>query len=244
MTEAEIKAFYLGRQQEAQAMIDLLNAINRRQDATWAMPTSSNAEKALETAFHGTLEAPQSIPWADHEASTKAITNRFRGHVDKERHKRQTAEKALETAQSQITTLRTELDELKETHLRMCATLRECVQKHHLGLGGEHLDTLVVQRIEAQTAAIQEAQSIIAELMLLGSLELPYRRSAALLRAGEVNVHLQTFLPTAATPSASESKERKCPECQRSGPDIPFHLDTGLCARCHHRQQRKRHPSE
>lgn len=151
MTEAEIKAYYLGRLQEAQAMIDLLNAINRGQDVTWAMPTSSNAEKALETA------------------------------------------------QSQITTLRAKLDELKETHLRMCATLRECVQKHHLGLGGENLDTLVVQRIEAQTAAIQEAQSMIAELMLLGSLELPYRRSAALLRAEEVNAHLQTFLPSPQT---------------------------------------------
>jgi uncharacterized paraquat-inducible protein A len=96
----------------------------------------------------------------------------------------------------------------------------------------------------AMRSAIQEAQSIIAELMLIGSLELPYRRSAALLRAEEVNAHLQTFLPTAATPSASESKERKCPECQRSGPDIPFHLDTGLCARCHHRKQRKRRRSE
>ena len=65
----------------------------------------------------------------------------------------------------------------------------------------------------AMRSAIQEAQSIIAELMLLGSLELPYRRSAALLRAEEVNAHLQTFLPHAATPSASEPKERKCPEC-------------------------------
>ena len=162
-------------------------------------PKTDAAMQPIQTAFHGTLEAPQSIPWADHVASTKAITNRFRGHVNKERHKRQTAHKALETAQNQNTTLRAEFDELKETHLRMCATLRECVQKHHLGLGGEHLDTLVVQRIEAQTAAIQEAQSMIAELMLLGSLELPYRRSATLLRAEEVKAHLQTFLPPPQT---------------------------------------------
>lgn len=54
---------------------------------------------------------------------------------------------------------REELDELKETHLRMCATLRECVQKHNLGLGGENLDTLVVQRIEAMREAIKEAHA-------------------------------------------------------------------------------------
>ncbi len=45
MTEAEVKAYYLGRQREAETMIDLLSAINRGEDTTWAAPSSPN-EKA------------------------------------------------------------------------------------------------------------------------------------------------------------------------------------------------------
>lgn len=44
MTEAEVKAYYLGHQREAEAMIDLLSAINRGEDTTWAAPSSPNAE--------------------------------------------------------------------------------------------------------------------------------------------------------------------------------------------------------
>ena len=39
MTEAEVKAYYLGRQREAETMIDLLSAINRSEDTTWAVPS-------------------------------------------------------------------------------------------------------------------------------------------------------------------------------------------------------------
>lgn len=42
MTEAEVKAYYLGRQRESETMIDLLSAINRGEDTTWAAPSSPN----------------------------------------------------------------------------------------------------------------------------------------------------------------------------------------------------------
>lgn len=42
MTEAEVKAYNLGRQREAEAMIDLLSAINRGEDTTWAATSSPN----------------------------------------------------------------------------------------------------------------------------------------------------------------------------------------------------------
>lgn len=40
MTEAEVKAYNLGRQREAEAIIDLLSAINRGEDTSWAAPSS------------------------------------------------------------------------------------------------------------------------------------------------------------------------------------------------------------
>lgn len=42
MTEAEVKAYCLGRQREAETMIDLLSIINRGGDTRWAAPSSPN----------------------------------------------------------------------------------------------------------------------------------------------------------------------------------------------------------
>lgn len=52
MTEAEVKAYYLGRQREAETMIDLLSAINRGEDTAWAAPSSPNIQRS-ETPARG-----------------------------------------------------------------------------------------------------------------------------------------------------------------------------------------------
>lgn len=41
-SESDVRAYCLGRWREAEAMIDLLSAINRGDDVTWAAPSSSN----------------------------------------------------------------------------------------------------------------------------------------------------------------------------------------------------------
>lgn len=42
MTEAEVSAYYLGRQREAEAMIDLLSDLYRGKDVTWAAPAKKS----------------------------------------------------------------------------------------------------------------------------------------------------------------------------------------------------------
>jgi hypothetical protein len=64
-----------------------------------------------------------------------------------------------------------DVDELKQRHTEICTRLQECVQKHQIGLGGEKIDQLVCDHIEAQASqieamleAIQEAHKIIEVL--------------------------------------------------------------------------------
>lgn len=47
---------------------------------------------------------------------------------------------------------------------RMCETLHACCQKYHLGLGGEHVDRLVVEevdRLRSSALTPEEAQQIL-----------------------------------------------------------------------------------
>lgn len=46
-----------------------------------------------------------------------------------------------------------------QKYRQICATLQECVQKHHLGLGGEHIDTLAVEEIDRLRAALQRIRN-------------------------------------------------------------------------------------
>lgn len=56
-----------------------------------------------------------------------------------------------------------EVDELEQHYRKICTRLQECVQKHHIGLGGEKLDQLVCDHIEAQAAQIQAMREAMTE---------------------------------------------------------------------------------
>lgn len=52
-------------------------------------------------------------------------------------------------------------EELKTAHIQMCTNLQMCVQNHCIGLGGEKLDRLVCDHIDAQDAQIMAMRDAI-----------------------------------------------------------------------------------
>lgn len=52
-----------------------------------------------------------------------------------------------------------------EVYGRMCETLHACCQKHHLGLGGEHVDRLVVEEVDRLQKAFDGEERAAEALM-------------------------------------------------------------------------------
>ncbi len=55
------------------------------------------------------------------------------------------------------------IKDIQAEHTQMCTRLRECVQKHDIGLGGEKLDQLVCDHIDAQAAEITTMRAAITQ---------------------------------------------------------------------------------
>lgn len=61
----------------------------------------------------------------------------------------------LKMTSKDVDQLQKDHDDLKLNYVSLCTRLQECVQKHHIGLGGEKLDQLVVTHIDRLTTALQ-----------------------------------------------------------------------------------------